>query len=147
MFHNISMMNIAAPLVGSWDAHSLRKVFGPWHVCTCKSHATCSFPFVSPTLFTNFLCVWFASCTWRLRMAHHAAFLRRCPMCTKCQRFSQPTMRKHYDKYNRIEITWFIDVFKCWLGGLIFVWKQRTIRSGTVRPIGPNLFGITIRYS
>ena len=125
MVHNISMMNIAAPLVRSWDDHSLRKVFGPWHVCTCKSHATCSFPFVSPTLFTNFLCAWLAS-WWRLHMAHHAAFvLRQCPMCTKCQGLSQTTMRKHYEKYDRIEIAWFIDVFKCWLGGLIFFLQRK----------------------
>jgi hypothetical protein len=91
--HNISMMK---HLVGSWDDHSLFKVFGPWHVCTCKSHATCSFPLVSPMLFTNFLCAWLAS-WWRLHMAHHVAFLRKCPTRTKCHGLSQPTMRKHYE--------------------------------------------------
>ena len=91
--HNISMMK---HLVGSWDDHSLFKVFGPWHVCTCKSHATCSLPLVSPMLFTIFLCAWLAS-WWRLHMAHHAAFLRQCPMRTKCHGLSQPTMRKHYE--------------------------------------------------
>ena len=90
--------NTVAPLVASLEDRSLRKVFWPWHVFTCKSRATCSFPRVSPMLFTHFLCAWLAS-WWRLHMAHHAAFLRQCPMRTKCQGMPRPFPADNADTF------------------------------------------------